>query len=191
MDASSPARVDAHALAKRVTLTPADWGAAYKQADPYEQATSTAGVTNNSCKYEGKAIVNSLGGLERDVTTPDQTTAVTSTLVVYKDPASAHDAITQFRTGTERCRTVSATASKAQWKDVHEVKIPKKGFDEVATEEAHQVLDDAGQATDVYYTLAYGRKGQYLMEAYVARGGTQEQNRDEAVTALLLMLSRL
>ncbi|MET7631799.1 hypothetical protein ABZS53_15285 [Streptomyces sp. NPDC005499] len=185
--------VDASALAKRVTLAPADWNSGYKRAAPYESADLTEGVTDAKCKYSIKPVTNALGGRQRNVQSADETVYVTSELIVFKQPAAAHQTITRFRRGTMRCRTVEAADDKSQWKDVHEVEIPKKGFDEVAAEEAHQVLDATGQTMDAYYIYAYGRKGQYLMEAYVARSGsgTQEQNRHDAVAALTLMLSRL
>jgi hypothetical protein len=83
-------------------------------------------------------------------------------------------------------------ASKARWESIHQVDVPRpKGFDEVVGEEGHLVADENGRPADAYYTYLTGRKGRYLVQTYVTRGGTPAQNRSDATNALSLMLSRL
>lgn len=179
-------------LARRVALKPADWGAGYVRSTPYETADVTESFADASCYLEVHTPVNLLAALERNAQSSDRMVLSTSTVIVHRDTGSAAAGIARFRTDPWRCGTEYDSASKQKWVDVRAVGVPGlKGFDEVAGEEGHQVVDETGLKLDQYYTQLTGRKGQVLMQATVARPGSQGRNREEAVHALTLMLSRL
>lgn len=179
-------------LAKRVALTPADWGSGYVRSDPYETDQVVQSVADDSCTLSVRQPVNELAALERNAQKSDRTVADTSTVVVHRDTGSATADIARFRSDTRRCRTEYDAATKQKWEDVHAVDVPAlKGFDELSGEEGHQVADEAGQKVDTYYTQLTGRKGQVVVQATVARSGGRGQNREEAANALSLMLGRL
>lgn len=179
-------------LARRITLTPADWGAGFVWDDPYENDDLTEGLADSSCKYAMQPIVDALAAVQRSVHATDQTVNANSVLVVYREPSFAQADAARFRVSTQRCRIVNGAEDKARWEGVHEVNISGlRGFDEVVAEEGHKVADETGSKADTYYTYLTGRKGQFLMQSYVARSGAQGQNRNDAVNALSLMLSRL
>lgn len=179
-------------LAKRVALTPADWGSGYVRSDPYETDQVVQSVADDSCTLVVQPPANELAALERNAQKSDRTVADTSTVVVHRDSGSATADIARFRSDTQRCRTEYDSATKQKWEDVHAVDVPAlKGFDELSGEEGHQVADEAGQKVDTYYTQLTGRKGQVVVQATVARSGGRGQNREEAANALSLMLGRL
>lgn len=88
---------------------------------------------------------------------------------------------------------MSDAGGKTQYDNVHEVAVPElKGFDALVAEEGHISASADGQKVDAEYTLLTGRKGQFVLQSFINRAsGAQEQNRDDAVNALSLMLSRL
>ncbi|MFJ9868273.1 hypothetical protein [Streptomyces sp. NPDC101165] len=179
-------------LARRVALKPADWGSGYVRSTPYETDDVTESFADASCYLGVQTPVNLLAALERNAQSPDRKVVNTSTVIVHRDTASAAAGIARFRTDARRCPTEYDSASKQKWEDVRAVDVPGlKGFDEVAGEEGHQVVDETGLKLDEYYTQLTGRKGQVLMQATVARSGGQGRNREDAVHALTLMLSRL
>ncbi|MFF4286776.1 hypothetical protein ACFY0R_15845 [Streptomyces sp. NPDC001633] len=182
----------ASAVVKSVTLKPADWGSGYVAQDPYEDNTLSQSVTDQNCKSASQPINNAFATLARWSQAPDATALTFSQTIVYKAEDSAHYSLSEERDALQRCPTV--TSGKMRLEDVHEVNVPGlKGFDEVVAEEGHQVSDVDGKTSDIYYTYLTGRKGKFVMNTQAARSGTgtQEQNRNDASSAISLMLSRL
>ncbi|MEU7055402.1 hypothetical protein [Streptomyces sp. NPDC046197] len=189
-DVGTPAA--ARGLARRVTLSPSDWGAGFVRGAAYENTEMAQGLTDRNCAYLAQPIAGALAALQRTVGTPDRTVVAYARLVVYRDAASARADIARLRADTDHCRTEHDAAGKARWEDVHAVDVPAlRGFDEVATEEGHRVTDEKGRTADNYYTYLSGRKGKYLMQSYVVRTAKRDGNRSAAAAALSLMLSRL
>ncbi|MFF4564946.1 hypothetical protein [Streptomyces sp. NPDC001435] len=182
----------AREITRRVALTPADWGSGFTRSDHYENEEKSEGVTDPDCNYVTQPIVNALAALQRGVRKEDRTVYANSTVVVYRNASSAQADVARLRSDVQRCPMEKEAASKARWESVHQVDVPRpKGFDEVVGEEGHLVADENGRPADAYYTYLTGRKGRYLVQTYVTRGGTPAQNRSDATNALSLMLSRL
>ncbi|MFE0189547.1 hypothetical protein [Streptomyces sp. NPDC058989] len=181
-------------IAKRVTLTPEDWGSSFVRDSPYENSQKYWTVVDQDCKITSEALTGALDSLGRNVRESNKTAYSSSTLITYKGADSAGRAVVQQREPLRRCPTQSMAGGKARSENVHEVDVPDlKGFDDVVAEEGHDVVDADGQKADNYYTYVTASKGQYVLQSLVTRGGseTQEKTRDEAVNALSLMLSRL
>ncbi|MEU9502057.1 hypothetical protein [Streptomyces sp. NPDC048196] len=193
---SSIPSVDSPAAAsdviKRVTLKPADWGNGYVADTPYENSDLTENTVDQNCNWASEPIKNAFATLTRWSKTSGKTVSAVSWTTVYKTPESAQYSVSDQREALQRCPTQSSGKSRIE--GVHEIKIPGlNGFDEVVAEEGHQVSDENGNKVDDYYTYLTGRKGKFLLHTDVDRGesGTQEQNRNDASSALSLMLSRL
>ncbi|WP_310727308.1 hypothetical protein [Streptomyces sp. N2A] len=182
----------ASTVAKSVTLKPADWGSGYVAQDPYEDSTLSESVTDQNCNAAAQPINNAFASLSRWSKTSDTTVTTFSQTTVYKAADSAQYSLSQQSEALQRCPTVRT--GKSRLEDVHEVKVPElKGFDQVVAEEGHQTSDENGNTVDNYYTYLTGRRGNFVMATEVDRSGTgsQEQNRNDASSALSLMLSRL
>ncbi|MFG3119489.1 hypothetical protein ACGF4C_34635 [Streptomyces sp. NPDC048197] len=182
----------ASAVVKRVTLKPAGWGSGYVAQDPYEDNTLSQNVTDQNCNAASQPINNAFASLSRWSKTSDTTVATFSQTTVYKAADSAQYSLSQQSEALQRCPTVRN--GKSRLEDVHEVKVSGlKGFDQVVAEEGHQTSDENGNKVDTYYTYLTGRKGNFVMNTEVDRTGegTQEQNRNDASSALSLMLNRL
>ncbi|MFE1771269.1 hypothetical protein [Streptomyces sp. NPDC059008] len=181
-------------LAKRVTLTPKDWGASFVRDSPYEITDRYWAVVDQDCKITSESPTAALDIFIRNAKEPDYVAFAQSTVTTYKGADSAERAVARRREPLQRCPTQNVAGSKARVENVHEVDVPDvKGFDDLVAEEGHDTVDSEGQKADSYYTLLTASKGQFVLQAYVTRGGseTQEKTRDEAVNALSLMLSRL
>lgn len=182
----------ARGITRRVALTPGDWGSGFTRSDHYENEAKNEGVTDADCNYVTQPIGHALAVLQRSVKKKDETVYANSTVVVYPNAGLAQADVARLRSGVQRCPTEKEAASSARWENVHEVDIPGlKGFDEVVGEEGHLVADENGRPADAYYAYLTGRKGRYIVQTYVTRGGTSTQNRSDATNALSLMLSRL
>ncbi|GAB7034338.1 hypothetical protein JCM4914_57990 [Streptomyces platensis subsp. malvinus] len=193
---SSIPSVDSPAAARtvvnRVTLKPADWGSGYVAEDPYETRDLTDISVDQNCDWAVRSINDAFATLLRSSRTSDKTAFTSARTTVYKAADPARYRMSQQREALQRCPTQKSGKSRIE--NVHEISIPElKGFDEVVAEEGHQVLDENGEKVDVYYTYLTGRKANYVMTSEVDRSGTetQEQNRNDASSALSLMLSRL
>ncbi|MFG3659615.1 hypothetical protein [Streptomyces sp. NPDC047706] len=183
---------EARDVAKRVALTPADWGSGYVRSDPYETDDVTHYVADDSCYIVAQRPATMLAGLQRSVQKSDQSVGATSGVIVHRDAASATTDIARMRADAARCPTELDSASKQKWENVRALDLPDlKGSDEVAGEEGHLVVDHTGLKADTYYTQLTARKGQVLMQATVVRTANQGHNREDAVNALSVMLSRL
>ncbi|MFI0215509.1 hypothetical protein [Streptomyces lydicus] len=180
---------EARDVAARVTLTPGDWGPDFAQDSPYEDDALTEDVADQNCNFVAQPMVDALAGLRRSVKKSDSTVFAFSYLFAYKRADFAHHDADHFRADLQRCQT--QYQDKAKFEDVHEVKIPElTGFDEVVAEEGRLAVDDQGNKANTYYSYIIGRKGNFLMGSDVTRSETG-QNRDDAVKALKLMLTRL
>ncbi|MFI6765070.1 hypothetical protein [Streptomyces sp. NPDC050355] len=177
----------------REALKPADWGSGFTKSDPYESGDLNRYVPDASCNLTNVPMTNAFATLARYTTKSDGAVSANSEFTTYKAVESAQYQLGQDRETLRQCKTQKS--GKERYEDVHQVAIPElKGFDEVVTEEGHYVSDPDGKKVDYYYTDLRGRKGNFVMQADVTRptgAGTQEQNRNDAVSALLLMLSRL
>ncbi len=181
-------------LAKRVTLTPKDWGSSFVQDSPYENTEQYWPVVDQDCKITSKAMAGALDSLERNAKESDNTVLSSTTLTTYKGADSAKRAVVLQREPLQRCPTEIVAGSKARTENIHEVNTPDlKGFDDSVAEEGHDVVDSDGQRVDNYYTYLTASKGQFVLQSLVTRSGsgTQEKTREEAVNALSLMLGRL
>jgi hypothetical protein len=181
-------------LAKRVALTPKDWGGSFVRDSPYENTDRYWPVVDQDCKITSESPTAALDILIRNAKESDDTAFTQSTVTTYKGADSAKRAVARRREPLQRCPTQSVAGSKARVENVHEVDVPDvKGFDDLVAEEGHDTVDSDGQKVDSYYTYLTASKGQFVLQSYVARAGsqTQEKSRDEAVNALSLMLSRL
>ncbi|MEU1402069.1 hypothetical protein ABZ471_06815 [Streptomyces sp. NPDC005728] len=182
----------ARAVVKGVALVPGDWGLGYVRSTPYESDKVTEAVADDDCSLVGRPPEKALAALLRNAQKSDQSVVGTSMIIVHRDDDTAASDIARFRSDARRCQTETDSASSQRWEDVREVDVSSlKGFDELAAEEGHQVVDENGQKVDNYYTQVTGRKGQVLMQTSVARAGDQGQNRQSAMKAISLMLSRL
>ncbi|MFE0377820.1 hypothetical protein ACFW1M_20050 [Streptomyces inhibens] len=180
-------------LAKRVTLTPKDWGSTFVRDSPYQSAGLAWSVVDEDCKVTPESPAGALAALTRSAKEPDGTAYSDSSFITYKGADFAQRGITRQREPLQRCRKMSDAGGKTQYDNVHEVAFPEmKGFDDLVAEEGHIGVNSDGEKADSEYTLLTGRKGQFVLQSYINRGsGAQEQNRDDAVKALSLMLSRL
>ncbi|WP_158795006.1 hypothetical protein [Streptomyces sp. NRRL S-337] len=182
----------ASAVVKSVTLKPADWGSGYVAQDPYENSDLNEITVDQNCNWSTQPIAGAFTTLLRSSQTPDKAVLAYSGTTAYKAADSAQYGLTEKREALQRCPT--QRSGKTQLEDVHEINIPElKGFDEVVAEEGHEVSDENGNKVDTYYTYLTGRKGNFVLTTEVDRSGTgsQEQNRNDASSALSLMLSRL
>ncbi|MEE4421090.1 MULTISPECIES: hypothetical protein [Streptomyces] len=182
----------AGAVVKRVTLKPADWGSGYVADTPYENSELTQTAVDQNCNAVDRPINNALASLTRWSKASDDTVSAVSWATAYKTAEPAQYNVSEQRSALQRCPTQSL--DKSRFEGVHEIKIPElDGFDEVVAEEGHRVSDANGKSIDDYYTYLTGRKGNFVMNTEVERSGTgtQEQNRNDASSALSLMLSRL
>ncbi|WP_407286392.1 hypothetical protein [Streptomyces sp. BP-8] len=181
-------------LAKRVALTPKDWGSTFVRNSPYENTGQYWTFVDQDCKITSESLTDALDGLQRNVKESDDTVLSDSSLITYKRADSAESFVARQREPLRRCPKQGIAGSNAQYENIHEVKVPDlKGFDDLVAAEGHATVDSDGQKTDDYYTLLTASKGQFVLQASVTRNGseTQEANRDDAVNALSLMLSRL
>ncbi|MGY4974499.1 hypothetical protein ACWGCC_35740 [Streptomyces nigrescens] len=180
-------------LAKRVTLTPKDWGGAFVRDSPYQSTGLTWVVIDQDCKVTTESPVGALAALQRNAKEPGDTAFSYSAFIAYKEANSAKRGIARQREPLQRCPKMSDAGGKTQYDNVHEVAIPDlKGFDALVAEEGHISSSANGQKVDAEYTLLTGRKGQFVLQSFINRAsGAQEQNRDDAVNALSLMLGRL
>ncbi|MFG2285515.1 hypothetical protein ACGFOU_05540 [Streptomyces sp. NPDC048595] len=175
-------------IAKRVTLTPKDWGSSFVQASPYEDSTPSWMVAGQDCQSKATSLVNAIDYLSRDATESETTAYASSALITLKGADSAGRAVAEQRDSVRRCPKQWVAGSETE--NIHEVDVPDlKGFDDLVAEEGH----DVGGGLDDYYTSLTASKGQFVLQSYVSRSGfgTRGQNRKEAVRALSLMLSRL
>ncbi|WP_158744943.1 hypothetical protein [Streptomyces sp. NRRL S-1448] len=182
----------ARAVVNRVTLKPADWGSGYVAADPYENSDLTETTVDQNCNWSDQPIKDAFATLMRLSKTSDGAILTYSWTTAYKAANSAQYSMAENRESLQRCPT--QRSGKAQIEDDHEINLPElKGFDEVVAEEGHEVADQNGNKIDTYYTLINGRKGNFILHTEVERTGTgtQEQNRNDASSAISLMLSRL
>ncbi|MFE0515679.1 hypothetical protein [Streptomyces sp. NPDC058964] len=185
---------EARGIARRVALTPPDWGSGFTKGDPYESEDTTEGVTDQNCDYATQPIADALSAVRRNVGRTDGTALASSQVVVYRGAEPARADAARLRSEARRCPKVKEAEGNARWEGIHEVALTElKGFDDVVAEEGRLVVDGQGRKSDNYYTNLTGRKGQFVMQAYVTRNGsrTQAQNRRDATNALALMLSRL
>ncbi|MFG2285521.1 hypothetical protein ACGFOU_05575 [Streptomyces sp. NPDC048595] len=185
---------EARNLAKRVALTPKDWGDSFVRDSPYENTGQYWPVVDQDCKVALQPLAAALDTLYRNAKEPDETVFAQSSVMTYKGSDSAKRAVAQRREPLQRCPTQNLAGSKARLDNVHEVDVPNlKGFDDLVAEEGHDSVDSDGQKVDSNYTFLTASKGQFVLQAYVSRGGsdTQEQTLDDAVNGLSLMLSRL
>ncbi|MFF9626827.1 hypothetical protein [Streptomyces griseosporeus] len=181
---------EARKLAARVALTPANWGAEFKESKPYETGEQAPVVVDDDCAFADGPDADVLASLERDSEREhnDETVLAQSVVTVYQDNGSAQAAIARTRSDTQRCRT--EYAGKARWEDVHEVEMATpEGFDEVAVEEGRVAVDSTGRSVDQPYTQMTGRKDKLVVQAVIT--GTQQENRSAAVKALSEMLDRV
>ncbi|UKY54820.1 hypothetical protein [Streptomyces inhibens] len=187
---SSAAATD---LAERVTLTPKDWGSTFVRDSPYQSTGLTWPAVDQDCKVTQESPVGALAALSRNAKEPDGTAFSGSSFITYKGADFAKRGIARQREPLQRCPKMSDAGSKLQYDKVHEVAFAElKGFDDLVAEEGHISVDTDGKKADAEYTLLTGLKGQFLLQSYINRAsGSQEKNRDDAVNALSLMLSRL
>ncbi|WP_146022158.1 hypothetical protein [Streptomyces sp. CB02959] len=183
--------VAASDLAKRVTLTPADWGPEFTQDSPYESSELSGNTVDQNCNYVSQTLDNALATLRRNVKKPDGAVIAVSIFTAYQATGSAQSIISRHHDELQRC--TAETQGKVRFDDVHAAAIPEiKGFDEVVAEEGHQATDQNGQKADISYTYLTGRKGKFVLEAESdSAPGSQVQNRSDTVSALQLMLRRL
>lgn len=175
-----------------MTLTPADWGPVFTQGDPYEYDAMLEQFTDHECRYVTQPVLKALTSLRRLTQQTGESVIASSSLIVYETAGAAQADVDRRRDDTSRCATVQDASSERQWTGIGMVEVPAlKGFDQIVTEEGRETISESGEKKDGYYSYFSGRKGQFLMTAYVARDGTQEQNRERAAKALQLMLSRL
>ncbi|MBL1082134.1 hypothetical protein JK359_09080 [Streptomyces actinomycinicus] len=189
VDTASQARE----VAKRVALTPPDWGTDYVRSSPYEDDDKSVLFADADCQLVRQPGVNMLAYLDRTVHTPEKSVYATSTVIVYRNDGSAQADAARFQSDAQRCEKETKANSKVQWEDIRQTDITSvKGFDDtVSAEEGHTVTSTTGQKADSYYTTVMGRKGQFVLLASVQRKSSAGQNREDALNALSLMLSRL
>ncbi|MGW1372931.1 hypothetical protein ACWD6P_01455 [Streptomyces sp. NPDC002446] len=200
-ESSAPSRVpsvssstEARDLAKRVTLAPGDWGSTFVRDSPYENTDLSWSAIDQNCKIVADSLKGALDNLGRSVKESNGTAYAASSLITYKGADLAQRGISRQREPLQRCPTQSQAGGEERYDHVHEVAVPAlKGFDDVVAEEGHLGVNSDGQKTDEYYALLTGRKGQFVLQSSMNRrgAGSQEQNRDAAIKALTLMLSRL
>ncbi|MBL1086589.1 hypothetical protein JK359_32310 [Streptomyces actinomycinicus] len=148
--------------------------------------------TDQDCKLVMQPILNAFGTLSRTVQAQDASVYATSTLIVYRSDDFARAALARWHDDATRCKTERDSANRVAWDRIHPIEVPKpKGLDDVVAEEGHSPIDEKGGPADTYYTYITGRKGPFLVQSYMARSGTQVQNREQALNALSLMASRL
>ncbi|MEV6052419.1 hypothetical protein [Streptomyces sp. NPDC052107] len=178
--------------AKRVALTPPDWGSGFVQDDPYENDDLNTYFLDSGCKNVQAPLASALAEVRRNVKTSDRTVYAYSSVTVYSSPAFAQADAARTRQDGQRCPKQTDTMSKTRWEGVHEVAVPTlKGLDDMAVEEGRQVADQTGKAMNNYYTYLTARQGQFLMQVFVTRADSQDGNLNDAINALSTMLRRL
>ncbi|MEU0334230.1 hypothetical protein [Streptomyces sp. NPDC006193] len=186
------ASAQARELADRVALAPGDWGPTFRRADPYESDEVPRSVADEDCALVRKPAAHVLAARQRAVRTADRTAVASSAVVVHDDEGVAAAAVARSRADTRRCATEYDARHRKRWEDVHAVDVPDlEGLDEQTAEQGRMILDANGREADSHYTLITGRKGNVLLQTSVGRSGSQGRNREEALDALALMLSRL
>lgn len=183
---------DARALVKRVALTPEDWGVAFTRDSPYQAEDTTETFSDENCRLVRQRGVNVLTTLTRNIRSEDRSVSAFSSVTVYRDAGSAAATVARLRSDAERCREQTDVDGRTRWADIHTVDLPHMAkLDDVTAEEGRGVVDDKGQRTNTYYTYLNGHRGPVLLQVYVIREGTPGANRDDALNALSLMLSRV
>ncbi|MGW2424234.1 hypothetical protein ACWC0C_34155 [Streptomyces sp. NPDC001709] len=129
---SSPSALQS---AKRVALTPPDWGSGFVQDIPYESDDLSTYFLDSGCKSVQEPLVNALAEVQRNVRTSDQTVYAYSTVTVYSSPTFAQADAARIRQDTQRCPKQTDTASKARWENVHEAAVPPLSFFELAADQ--------------------------------------------------------
>ncbi|MBL1087281.1 hypothetical protein JK359_35890 [Streptomyces actinomycinicus] len=184
----------AREVARRVALTPVDWGPDYvRSSSQYEGEDKSVQFADDDCQLVTQEGVNMLADLDRNVDKANKTVSATSKVVVYRDAGSAQADAARYRSDAKHCEKETKANSKLRWEGIRQIDISTvKGFDGVVSaEEGHTVSGPTGEKLDSYYTSVIGRKGQFLLQTIVQRASSPGQNRQEALNALSLMLSRL
>ncbi|MEU3301985.1 hypothetical protein ABZ729_19435 [Streptomyces sp. NPDC006678] len=161
------AEADAHAVATRVALAPPDWGAGFTQHDPYEVDPAPESLVREDCEFASRpSRAGTLSSLQRNVYQTSSGIAGTSEVKVFVDEATAKRYLADARDNIHRCP--EQHRAKERWNGVREATPPQvTGFDELVSEEGHQVVTANGGKVDDLYVIATGRDGKSVLSAYV------------------------
>ncbi|MGW0119822.1 hypothetical protein [Streptomyces sp. NPDC003327] len=164
---SSSARARAQALAERVAMTPADWGAGYSKGDPYEQDPAGEYEVGQDCKgFQQAARSGTLAAVNRTVRNSRSTLTSNTEVRVFVDAETAEAYVDGAEETTRRCPTQQF--EKVRWSSVRQATAPEvAGLDRTVAEEGTQTADASGATTDYPYVFYTGRTGDTVVSVLV------------------------